>query len=1204
LPEFKERRLVIAARLHRTYASPDILTPAQARAFVRCLQTEWEVPVIDWSTAQSKDQIADAYRLIHAAGTFREIDGPDSARAMSSYRRAGEILEWLSRADDTASQEKPILLFAAGAFQLAKLPAMASAILKRVQFEAPGLELYARFLRADFDGVLRAVGKFWKAHPDLTTRDAPKAPDADEGEEISWFLTVELVRSIGLIADSLRRGENSRLDRGINKLVALDKLALRAMREDSALLIELLMEVAKGYREASIYGAVRLLAAGQQADPAKIEHFARVQFNRERGILWSSQQQGIQKLLGQSSFALCTPTGSGKTLVANLALIKELLLTQYDEISPLAIYLVPSRALAGEVEGKLVAELGSDLIITGLYGGNDWGITDYWLDADKPTVLIATVEKADALMRYLGPLLLRRLVLLIVDEAHQVVVEDGDSTRESFADHSSRALRLEGFVSRLLLQKPEIARIALTAVAGGAANPVARWIEGHERAEALGIQYRSTRQLIGTLETRYGGASKMLIDLMNGQPLHVRGRGDPLYIGLRIPRMPDMAAPLRASIARVNQMEVLWTSLHLMAGDRRILISIAQRPEQTMGWFKEALELESWTAAKFFKPPTEGPSKARFDEALAACVDYCGQHSYEAFLLAHGIATSHGQMPQRLRRLMTDLIDRGICPITLATATLTEGVNLPFDIVFVTSLNRSRFNPLIRPRQTIVPLSTAEFRNLAGRAGRPGSASGIEGITLVALPQIPAATADAPKRIQRGQIQQFNNSYEALRRDLLADASGIGIVNSPLAMLITAIFTSARSLFNLTEVELFQWLEVTLPDQISSNVGDGINTPDARLADSLDELDCILLTALEELASSQLEELKTADAEELLSQLWRRTFTSFAAEQETWMEKVFVKRGYGIVNNIYTDAQERTRLYRYGFTPCIGKKFEATASKIGEVFEASKDYNFLSEEQKLEVFIQLGELVSANRGFGFRVRDTVSDQAIFDGWESVLGWWMHVSGASPPEPSELRSWQRFVSDNLEFRLGVALGAVVAQRWSEGADDPLAIPSLESWRETTGLPWFAFWARELLRWGTLDPFVAFCLARGLSKTRADGAARRYEFETWLEELDEDFDAEDSIDPKLFSKWERSLSVLSAIPASRDSFDVQLTGTSGVQERYSVLPIRDGTIFIWLDAAGFELARCGYDLEIKRWASSKYDFFLDTTGDTPQVKRERI
>src|SRR3546814_1596518 len=90
---------------------------------------------------------------------------------------------------------------------------------------------------------------------------------------------------------------------------------------------------------------------------------------------------------------------SGKTLIANLALVRELLLREADGLAPLAMYLVPSRALAGEVEAKLRSELGSDMTITALYGGADWGITDAWLTGDQPPVLIATVAKADALMR-------------------------------------------------------------------------------------------------------------------------------------------------------------------------------------------------------------------------------------------------------------------------------------------------------------------------------------------------------------------------------------------------------------------------------------------------------------------------------------------------------------------------------------------------------------------------------------------------------------------------------------------------------------------------------------------------------------------------------------------------------------------------------------------------------------------------------------
>src|SRR3546814_817319 len=187
---------------------------------------------------------------------------------------------------------------------------------------------------------------------------------------------------------------------------------------------------------------------------------------------------------------LCTPTGSGKTLVANLALIKELLLRDHDDgLGPLALYIVPSRALAGEVEAKLSSELHGDVIVTGLYGGTDWGITDAWLTTEEPVVLIVTVEKADALLRYLGGLLTARLALLILDEAHQVVPEANEATAVSFSDHNNRAIRLENLVSRILARRPEVIRIALTAVAGGPAGPVARWIERRADAAAGGARW-------------------------------------------------------------------------------------------------------------------------------------------------------------------------------------------------------------------------------------------------------------------------------------------------------------------------------------------------------------------------------------------------------------------------------------------------------------------------------------------------------------------------------------------------------------------------------------------------------------------------------------------------------------------------------------------------------------------------------------------
>jgi hypothetical protein len=1164
-------RLKVANAIRSSLASKDILTPVQARCFVRCLQTTWEVPTIKWGGNESFRQLDDARRLIHSAGIFRSIEGSLSINALLCYRRAAELLEWLVRANDLLRLTVPIELFAAGAYQLGGLPAMASSLLVQAELRDNGSQLYASFLRADFDGVIRSVTAFWKEHPELRDHNATGRLLVDkDGDNISWYITVELVRSLGLIADSLRRGDDQRLERAIAKLDALDRLAVRTFSDDTSMLITLLCSVAKEFRESSIYRPISQLAQFSPSHRERLYTYARGQFSRRRGILWSSQRQGLNKLLHESSFALCTPTGSGKTLVANLALVKELLLWEGEGLAPLALYLVPSRALAGEVEAKLSSELGEDLIITGLYGGTDWGVTDYWMTADRPTVLIATVEKANALMRFIGPILVSRLRLLIIDEAHQVVPENSKNTLNAFADHTNRSIRLESFVSRILMQAPNIARIALTAVAGGASSPVAKWIVGSDNAEAVETSDRSTRQLVGMLEASPSTSGRILLDLMNGQPLAVRDRVEPVYIPLGAPLMPQLPPSMRNSIYCFTQLHVLWTALHLINDNRRILISVVQQPERTMGWYKKALEQDEWQGIIRFELPQEEGRLARFMETRAVCIDYCGTDSNEVYLLDRGIASNHGQMPQRLRRLMTDLIDRRICPITVATSTLTEGVNLPFDLIFLTSLKRRSFDPAVG-RMINSPLSISEFNNLAGRAGRPGYTKGMEGMTLVAVPQWPSTTALATIQLQKGQILEMQRDYANLMSELQIQETEREDVSSPLALLMKAIAERVRDVFGLEGEEFLDWLEATTPVEISEHAGTGQGSENARFADSVDELDSILLNALEEVRRVETRAIDGADAEVFLAVVWQKTFTRVAAVQESWLEQAFIRRGRAVIEVIYPDADERKRLYQYGFSPCIGRRFERVVPDIRLRIETAVAYGTMSTSERLAVFVSLGNIVWEDRGFGFRVRATATDETLLSNWRNVLAWWMKGEGVQGPAPSKLRIWQRFVVENLEFRLGVAIGAVVAYAWSEGAGDPLGVPSLVAWRETTGLPWFGFWARELLRWGTLDPFVAFALAQGMARTRSEAAARRPEFEAWLISSYEAPEADDLIDPRLFLEWQRGLEQRVSHGAVYGPIEAELAATTGQRGCYNVIPVRDESNVSWIDASGYELAQ---------------------------------
>jgi hypothetical protein len=550
-----------------------------------------------------------------------------------------------------------------------------------------------------------------------------------------------------------------------------------------------------------------------------------------------------------------------------------------------------------------------------------------------------------------------------------------------------------------------------------------QWIEGDTNALPVGLGYRSSRQLIGALQCDPRRTPSAILDIMNGQMLYVRGRDAPVYLPLRIPPMPLPAPIIRNSLPHYTENYVLWTALHLLEGKRRVLISVAQSPERLMKRFAEAFDLPGWETLPPFELPADPIDGARFEETRATCIDYCGANSYELRLLNHGIATSHGQMPQRLRRLMVDLIDRRICAITVATATLTEGVNLPFDIIFLTSILRRGFDV--------------------------------------------------------------------------------------------------------------------------------------------------------------------------------QTFARVAAAQEDFLERSVVQRGRAFVERLYPNHEQRRRLYQYGFTPYVGRRFELVAPQLIAELQGAANFGAESVEARFQLFFRLGERVRAEPGIGYRVRQTAGDQIVLANWIGVLGWWMQRPEAVAPTPDNLRAWQRFVTEDLKFRLGVAVGAAVAQAWGRNAGD-LETPTLETWRATTGLPWIGFWFRELLRWGTLDPFVAFALAQGLARTRDEAALLRPEFEAWLAAEGFDRQAETLIDPQRFLAWQRSRILQPVAGDAVRASAAQLTQVDGRRGAYDVRPIVRNDGVEWIDAAGYSVGRSLHSQALLTTVPERHDFRL-TAGPVPEVVR---
>lgn len=104
------------------------------------------------------------------------------------------------------------------------------------------------------------------------------------------------------------------------------------------------------------------------------------------------------------------------------------------------------------------------------------------------------------------------------------------------------------------------------------------------------------------------------------------------------------------------------------------------------------------------------------DEELKDFSEFIKTQVHPDFSLAeavlHRVAFHYGPLPAILRRNIEDLFSRGKIHYLVCTSTLLQGVNLPAKNLFIMNATKGGF------LTDEVPLTGAEFWNLAGRAGR------------------------------------------------------------------------------------------------------------------------------------------------------------------------------------------------------------------------------------------------------------------------------------------------------------------------------------------------------------------------------------------------------------------------------------------------------------------------------------------------------
>ncbi len=175
---------------------------------------------------------------------------------------------------------------------------------------------------------------------------------------------------------------------------------------------------------------------------------------KRNGILklFPPQIEAVKRgLFDRKNMVIAIPTASGKTLIAELAMVKEVI------EGGKCLYTVPLRALANEKfeEFRKWESIGIEVGIT----TGDYESKDEWLS--NKDIIVATAEKADSLLRNRAGWM-REITCLVVDEIHLL-------------DSADRGAVLEILIAKMRKINPELRIIALSATIPNA-DEIAEWL--------------------------------------------------------------------------------------------------------------------------------------------------------------------------------------------------------------------------------------------------------------------------------------------------------------------------------------------------------------------------------------------------------------------------------------------------------------------------------------------------------------------------------------------------------------------------------------------------------------------------------------------------------------------------------------------------------------------------------------------------------
>lgn len=734
--------------------------------------------------------------------------------------------------------------------------------------------------------------------------------------------------------------------------------------------------------------------------------------------LWPSQRDAAKRSSDLTDdLVVALPTSAGKTRVAELATLMTL------STGKRVLIVTPLRALSAQTERsfrRTFAPLG--ISVSSLYGASGMSPGDE--DALRThKIIIATPEKLDFALRS-DPSIIDDVGLIVLDEGHLI----GPTERE---------IRYEILVQRLLRRADNADRriVCLSAILPGG-DPLidlTSWIRSDAPGDAVESDWRPTRQRFGSIAWQ-GHSAKLCFDLEDDGPW--------------VARFVEEAAPIkphRKARPRDTKELTLFAAWEFAEQDKRVLVFQPQA-NSVIGYGETVVEL---CRQGYLQSLLD--DEAAIERALEIGREWLGEDHPAVGALQLGVAIHHGRLPNPFLRELERLLAEGVLKVTIASPTLSQGLNLNAAVLLAPSLYRA--GELI---------AGEEFANVAGRAGR--AFVDIEGLVLHVI----FDQNDWRLNIWRGLVNSAR--HRALKSGLI--------------QVIDEIVRRMAEQGTFDRADAYEYLcnnRAAWADDVAEggrDDGDAAGLVDKEpLSQLVEKLDATVFGLVEALDADS-ENLPQLLDDALQGSLWARQVDRGGEHARNNHRYILQTRAQLIWNS--TTPDERRGHFAMGVGLDAGLALDAIADELAVLMDAGDVAALRGEAAALaDALIALGEHLLVIRPF-------TPDAELPPNWRDVLRAW--VSGADIEAIGADN--MKLVEDVFTYKLVWALEALRTRRLIMGWDPDTIVGGASASLEA-GVP--NFMMSMLVRAGLPSRRAAIAAVKLGGADFLDGAGMR----EWLE-----------------------------------------------------------------------------------------------------------